>query len=254
MKAENDPQEQPAPSSLGDIVLRVQQISAENEELMRQLASGEFRFRRLAKAVWRVQEQERRNIALELHDGIGQVLTALINHLQHAAGRPGDGEQEESVKLAKSALSEVRRMSRALRPSVLDDLGLVAALNWLARTTGETSGLQIVLDLTDEELDLDPQTETLVFRIVQESLTNIIKHAGATRTRVVLDKHNGKLQVSISDNGKGFDAASVLGVTENGFGVRGMRDRAELFGGKLDVKSAPNEGTLVTLTLPESAE
>jgi len=254
MKAENKPQDPASRSSLGDIVLRVQQISAENEELMRQLASGEFRFRQLAKAVWRVQEEERRNIALELHDGIGQVLTALINHLQHAAEKRGDGEQDESVKLAKSALSEVRRMSRALRPSVLDDLGLVAALNWLGRTTSEASGLDIMLDLTDEDLELDPQTETLVFRIVQESLTNTIKHAGATRTRVVMRKDGGNLQVAISDNGKGFDSERALGAAENGFGVRGMRDRAELFGGKLDVKSAPNEGTLVTLTLPESVE
>lgn len=254
MKAEKRPKESELHSSLGDIVMRVQQISAENEELMRQLANGEFRFRQLAKAVWRVQEQERRNIALELHDGIGQVLTALINHLQHAVEDSASQANADAVNLAKSALSEVRRMSRALRPSVLDDLGLVPALNWLARTTSEASGLEIMMDLTDEELALDAQTETLVFRIVQEALTNIIKHAGASRTRVVLEKTNGAIEVSISDNGKGFDAKRVLGKAENGFGVRGMRDRAELFGGKLDVKSAENEGTLVTLTLPENAE
>lgn len=252
MKAEQNTLETGSQSSLGDIVQRVQQISEENEELMRQLANGEFRFRKLAKAVWRVQEEERRNIALELHDGIGQVLTALINHLQHSAGEENNGEENESVKFAKSALSEVRRMSRALRPSVLDDLGLVAALRWLARTTSEASGLDVILELGDEEPELDPQTETLIFRIVQESLTNTIKHAGATRSRVVLHRHDGKLEISISDNGKGFDAGSALGVAENGFGVRGMRDRAELFGGKLDVKSAPDEGTLVTLILPEA--
>ncbi|MBT8084541.1 MAG: sensor histidine kinase [Woeseia sp.] len=254
MKVEHDTSDSDVRSSLGDIVLRVQQMSAENEELVKQLANGEFRFRRLAKAVWRVQEEERRNIALELHDGIGQVLTALINQLQHATYQETTGAGSDSVELAKSALSEVRRMSRALRPSVLDDLGLVAALKWLGRTTGESSGLEVMLEVTEEELNLDPQTETLVFRIVQEALTNIIKHAGATRSRVVLGTNNGALQVAISDNGKGFDASGVLGVAENGFGVRGMRDRAELFGGKLDVKSAPNEGTLVTLTLPETSE
>lgn len=252
MKAEQNPTEADSKSSLGDIVQRVQQISDENEALMRQLENGEFRFRKLAKAVWRVQEEERRNIALELHDGIGQVLTALINHLQHSAGAQEGGEDNESVKFAKSALTEVRRMSRALRPSVLDDLGLVAALRWLARTTSESSGLDVILELGDEEPELDPQTETLVFRIVQESLTNTIKHAGATRSRVVLHCLDGKLEVSISDNGKGFDTGQALRAGENGFGVRGMRDRAELFGGKLDVKSTPDEGTLVILTLPEA--
>lgn len=252
MKVEQSPKDSETRSPLGDIVQRVQQISAENEALMRQLESGEFKFRKLAKAVWRVQEEERRNIALELHDGIGQVLTALINHLQHSAGDQADGEENESVKFAKSALSEVRRMSRALRPSVLDDLGLAAALRWLARTTSEASGLDVMLELGEEELLLDPQTETLVFRIVQEALTNIIKHADASRSRIVLQRIKGNLEVSISDNGKGFDAGSALSVAENGFGVRGMRDRAELFGGKLDVNSAPDEGTLVTLTVPEA--
>jgi len=254
MKAEQDSAESEVTSSLGDIVQRVHQISVENENLVRQLADGEFRFRRLAKAVWRVQEEERRNIALELHDGIGQVLTALINHLQHSAGENSGHDESDAVKLAKSALSEVRRMSRALRPSVLDDLGLVAALNWLARTTGESSGLQVVLDLSDEDIQLDKQSETLVFRIVQEALTNIIKHAGATRSRVVMQKMDGRVEVSISDNGSGFNADQVFGAAEEGFGVRGMRDRAELFGGELDVKSAPDEGTLVTLILPESNE
>ncbi len=252
MKPEQETPVSEVTSSLGDIVQRVHQISVENENLVRQLAEGEFRFRGLAKAVWRVQEEERRSIALELHDGIGQVLTALINHLQHSAGEQSNGDESDAVQLAKSALAEVRRMSRALRPSVLDDLGLVAALNWLARTTGESSGLEVVLELGDEDVNLDKQSETLVFRIVQEALTNIIKHAGATRARVVM-QHVGKhLEVSISDNGAGFDSDKVLGEAENGFGVRGMRDRAELFGGQLDVKSAPNEGTLVTLTLPEA--
>ncbi|MBT8099618.1 MAG: hypothetical protein KJO82_07700, partial [Gammaproteobacteria bacterium] len=110
--------------ALADVLNRVQQISTENEQLVRKLADGEYRFRHLARAVWRVQEEERRNIALELHDGIGQVLTALINHLQHSAGDVTEPVDQQSVELATSALSEVRRMSRALRPSVLDDLGL----------------------------------------------------------------------------------------------------------------------------------
>lgn len=251
MAADQKPAESEMAASLGDIVQRVHQISEENENLVRQLADGEFRFRGLAKAVWRVQEEERRNIALELHDGIGQVLTALINHLQFSESEGAD--ESEAVILAKSALTEVRRMSRALRPSVLDDLGLVAALNWLARTTGESSGLEVVLDIPDDETGLDKQSETLVFRIVQEALTNAVKHAEASRVRVIVDRGPAMLKVSITDNGLGFDAKSVLGESDKGFGARGMRDRAELFGGRLSIESEPGEGTSVLLQLPVGA-
>ena len=110
------------------IVERIQAISSENERLVQKLADGEFRFRHLAKAVWQVQEEERRSIALELHDGIGQILTALINHIKHSADDASTADNHQSVDLATTALAEVRRMSRALRPSVLDDLGLEAAL------------------------------------------------------------------------------------------------------------------------------
>lgn len=240
-------------SALADVLNRVQQISTENEQLVRKLADGEYRFRHLARAVWRVQEEERRSIALELHDGIGQVLTALINHLQHSAGDKADSVNEQSVELATSALSEVRRMSRALRPSVLDDLGLESALNWLARTTGEASGLDVSLQWPDDEIEVDKQTETLVFRIAQEALTNIVKHAGATRARINVGHDNRRLRVSITDNGRGFDATEILASSDRGFGARGMRDRAELFGGHLHIESASGEGTSVILELPEES-
>lgn len=239
--------------TLGDIVARVQQISAENEELVRRLADGEFRFRKLAKAVWRVQEEERRSIALDLHDGLGQVLTALINHLQH----PGNGDapaDEQAVVLATSALREVRRISRALRPSVLDDLGLDAALRWLVRTTGEAGDIDIELRCPEGGITLDTESETLIFRVVQEALTNTVKHAGASRARVAVERADGRLRISITDNGCGFDAAAELAATDRGFGARGMRDRAELFGGRLTIASASNEGTSVVLELPENEQ
>lgn len=234
------------------IVERIQAISSENERLVRQLADGEFRFRHLAKAVWQVQEEERRSIALELHDGIGQILTALINHIKHSADDASQADNHQSVDLATTALAEVRRMSRALRPSVLDDLGLEAALRWLIRTTSQSSGLDVELDWSDPAVDLDKQTETLVFRIVQEALTNTVKHAAASRARVVVEAGRGLLKVSITDNGVGFDAGEVLAATDRGFGARGMRDRAELFGGHLHVESEPGAGTSLLLELPAS--
>lgn len=230
---------------------RIERISAENAQLTRRLADGEFRFRQLAKAVWQVQEEERRALALELHDGVGQVLTALINHLQHTAGDNGNGSQEEAVELASSALAEIRRLSRALRPSVLDDLGLEAALRWLVRTTAESSGLDVELVWPDDDVALDKESETLVFRIMQEAVTNIVKHADASRARIVARHAGGRFEVSVVDNGCGFDAAAALAASDQGFGTRGMRDRADLFGGQLNIESAPGEGTTVTLVLPE---
>ncbi|MBT8103409.1 MAG: sensor histidine kinase [Gammaproteobacteria bacterium] len=236
-------------TDLAAVMKRVQQISAENETLVQRLADGEFRFRHLAKAVWQVQEEERRSIALELHDGIGQLLTALINHLQYSAGDTAAAESDKSIELATTALAEIRRLSRALRPSVLDDLGLEAALRWLARTTSEASDLDISLAWPDEDVTLDKLAETLVFRIVQEALTNVVKHADASRARIVVSFKDDAFQVSITDNGCGFDADAVLNASDRGFGTRGMRDRAELFGGQLAIESAPDEGTSVLLQL-----
>lgn len=239
-------------TTLQEVLQRIERISAENAQLTQRLTDGEFRFRQLAKSVWQVQEEERRGLALELHDGVGQILTALINHLQHTAGDADDGNNHEAVELASSALAEIRRLSRALRPSVLDDLGLEAALRWLTRTTAETSGLAIELIWPDDGVALDKESETLVFRIMQEAVTNIVRHADATRARIVARHADGRFEVSVADNGCGFDAAATLAASDQGFGTRGMRDRADLFGGHLNIESAPGDGTTVTLELPEA--
>lgn len=240
-------------ASLNEVVERVQQISAENERLVRQLASGEDRFRRLARAVWQVQEEERRSLALELHDGVGQLLTALINHVQHSTGMDKQqADVKKAISLAESALAEVRSMSRSLRPSVLDDLGLEAALRWLIRTTAETSRLDVNLAWPDADSQPGQFTETLVFRVVQEALTNICKHARATRVDIAVTYHKNDLKVVIEDNGKGFDVREMLASSDRGFGVRGMRDRAELFGGVLAIESIPDSGTTVVLVVPDA--
>ena len=241
-------------SDLVEVMQRVQQISAENEKLVRRLADGEYRFRHLAKAVWQVQEEERRSIALELHDGIGQLLTALINHLQYSADDTTPADNGQSIELATTALTEIRRLSRALRPSVLDDLGLAAALRWLTRTTNEASDIEVSLVWPDETITLDNLSETLVFRIAQEALTNIVKHSDASRARMVVGQVDGMFQISITDNGCGFDADAVLAASDKGFGARGMRDRAELFGGHFQIESAPGEGTSLLLQLRDGLE
>src|SRR5947207_15792015 len=153
-----------------DIIDRVRAITRENERLFQRLIEGERRFRGLAKAVWKVQEDERRRLARELHDGLGQTLTALTNQLERLQRRLGGrddadlaGRLADSVEMARLALNEIRELSRLLRPPVLDDLGLPAALSWLARTLEQRTGLRVEVTLDGLEERLDPDLETLIF-------------------------------------------------------------------------------------------
>jgi signal transduction histidine kinase len=247
---------------MSDIVDRVRDITRANERLFARLIEGERRFRGLAKAVWKVQEDERRRLARELHDGLGQTLTALTLQLERLREKL-DGavppelaaRVDDSVEMARLALNESREMSRLLRPPVLDDLGLGAALSWLARTLEQRTGLKVELTAALDER-LDPDLETLVFRLVQEALTNVLRHSGVDRAQVALRRLGETLELRVADTGHGFDseAALAVGGASAGSGLRGMRDRLELFGGRLEMASAPGEGTLILAVVPLGAE
>lgn len=251
-----------ASDPMHDIVDSVRHITRENERLFARLIEGERRFRGLAKAVWKVQEDERRRIARELHDGLGQTLTALTNQLERQQRKledrgsgPDLGELAaglaDSVEMARLALNDTREMSRLLRPPVLDDLGLPAALSWLARNLEQRTALRVELTVEGMEERLDPELETLVFRLVQEALTNVLRHSGVRQAAVVLARGAGLLELRISDCGRGFDARTAYaGHEAAGSGLRGMRDRLELFGGRLELVSAPGQGTLVSAAVP----
>ncbi len=241
---------------LDEIARRVTRITEENKQLFVQLLDGERRFRSLAKGVWKVQEDERRRLALELHDGIGQTLTALKNQLQRIEARADEQLRPsiaDSVELASGALNDTRELSRLLRPPVLDDLGLVAALNWLKRTLHQRTGLVVELDAAGLEAErMDPDIETLVFRVVQEALTNIIKHAGVQTASVTLLREGGMLSLTVSDKGKGFDPEAKLrpGGSNESSGLRGMRDRIELFGGTMQMRSSGEDGSTLVMRVP----
>jgi two-component system NarL family sensor kinase len=247
-----------SPDPLGDIASRVRDITRANEQLFARLIEGERRFRGLAKAVWKVQEDERRRLARELHDGLGQTLTALTHQLERLREKL-DGEVpaeltarlDDSVEMARLALHETRELSRLLRPPVLDDLGLGVALGWLGRTLEQRTGLKVELELHGLDERLDSDLETLVFRLVQEALTNVLKHAGVDCAKVAVRRAGGLLDLSVSDAGSGFDPESLLasGGTA-GSGLRGMRDRLELFGGRLALTSIPGEGTVLSAVVP----
>jgi signal transduction histidine kinase len=244
---------------LNEIVDRVRHITRENERLFQRLIDGERRFRGLAKAVWKVQEDERRRLARELHDGLGQTLTALTNQLERLQQKLDGAEAgdvaarvADSVEMARLALSEIRELSRLLRPPVLDDLGLPTALSWLVRTLEQRTGLRVELTVAGLGERLDPDLETLVFRLVQEALTNVLRHAGVDRAEVAVQQSAGVLHLKVADRGRGFDAAPALagGAAAAGSGLRGMRDRLELFGGRLDLASKPGEGTVLSAVVP----
>jgi two-component system sensor histidine kinase UhpB len=235
----------------------VRDITHANERLFARLIDGERRFRSIARAVWKVQEEERRRLARELHDGLGQTLTALTlqlerlrEKLEQAALPELTGRLDDSVEMARLALNETRELSRLLRPPVLDDLGLAAALSWLARTLDQRTGLKVELELAALGERLDADLETLLFRLIQEALTNVLRHSGAGRAQVTLRRAGACLELRVADAGRGFDPGAVLAAGVDGSGLRGMRDRLELFGGQLDLVSAPGQGTVIAASVP----
>lgn len=240
------------------VLRQVQELTADNQRLLQSVVRSEKRFRTLAKSVWHVQEEERRRLARDLHDGIGQTLTALANQLQRisddACGVSNLGLKhrlDDALDITRGALHDTRELSRLLRPTLLDDLGLDAALAWLVRTLSERTELRISFESALDEQRLHPDVETLLFRITQEALTNVIRHSAAHSARIII-KHTPMLLIlRVEDDGHGFDTAQVAQAerSASSSGLRGMRDRAELFGGRVEIRSAPAQGTVVQLTL-----
>jgi signal transduction histidine kinase len=212
----------------------------------------------LLRKVITAQEEERRRIARELHDETGQALTALAVGMDAAALAPETdiaGVRERLAELravAQDALEDVHRLIYDLRPSVLDDLGLVAGLRWYAETRLQPSGIRARVMVTGEEKRLPAEVETALFRIGQEAISNIAWHAQASNVLLGLDFGDGNVVLEVEDDGVGFD---VAGLTESadqrrGLGILGMRERASLLGGTLQITSEPANGTRVKATVP----
>lgn len=210
-----------------------------------------------AARVLRAQEDERRRLALELHDQTGQSLTALALHSQAIAQRletiPGEAaaqarqQSERLSELAQRTLAEVQALSRQLRPSVLDDLGLAAALRWLADDAAERLGIAVRVKALGRTR-LSAEGETALFRIAQEGLTNAVRHGHAGEAAILLRRHDGCVTLLVADNGQGFDPRA--GTRSGGQGMEGMRERARLLGGRLIVRSRPGRGSVLRVTIP----
>ncbi len=218
--------------------------------LLQRLEANEREFRRLGRAVWNVQEDERRRLARELHDGIGQNLTALKHRLVQLEDELPAAQRDRlraAIELCGDTLEDTREMSRLLRPPVLDDLGLGPALRWLARSMGEAAGIEVELEI-DELPALDGDLQTLLFRVAQEALNNIAKHAQARHVLVRVVARGGTLQLQVADDGRGCDPEAAF--RSGGSGLGGMRERLGLYEGRLELHSAAGEGARLRATVP----
>ncbi len=232
----------------------------ERKAAERRLAEYSARLGTLSRRVLAVQEDERRAVARELHDELGQVLTAVrlnLQTLRRRAAQPQLGAAfEDSLMLLESAIAEVRALSTRLRPTILDDLGLEAALRSHLQRSSVRAELELDADIRLPQRRLDPAVETACFRIVQEAMTNATRHAGASRLAVTLRVVNGELVLSVRDDGQGFDlsAAAARAARGESAGLSGMEERAQLAGGRLEMDTALGQGTEVRALFPLAEE
>ncbi|RZB19486.1 sensor histidine kinase [Streptomyces sp. F001] len=222
----------------GEIAELIRTFNAMLERLEQERATSSAR-------VLLAQEAERRRIAQELHDEVGQSMTAILLSLKRAADQAGEplrGDLHQVQEITRESLDEVRRLVRRLRPGVLDDLGLVSALTSLTHDFAAHTGLQVTRRFDTELPALTTEMELVFYRVAQESLTNVARHADAEGVIVALHRTGNSVVLSVTDDGCGIKAAC------EGAGIRGMRERALFIGARLDVTPAPRTGTQVRLT------
>jgi two-component system NarL family sensor kinase len=214
---------------------------------------ADAKLKALAQRVVDTQEQERARLSRDLHDGISQWLVSIKLQIEAGIIRlAGNAEQQQAARASfertaeelNKVLGEVRRISHGLRPTLLDDLGLVAALEHLAREFAHHSGMPVDFSSSGKLDALPPAVATVLFRIAQEALTNIERHAGARRMELSLDNRGGRLHLTIADDGAGFDPEGVATHPQRGIGLRNMMERLDAIGGALDITSS-QAGTTV---------
>ena len=197
------------------------------------------------------QELERQRLARELHDETGQALTSILLGLKSVEEAESPQAMRDAAsglrELVVATLQDVRRLAVELRPKALDDFGLVAALERLVQTFTETTGIETHLQASLGETRLPAEAETTLYRIVQEALTNVVKHAGARNVSIVLRRRDGAAMAVVEDDGEGFDPD---GLPEGGLGLLGMRERVSLVDGRLEIESSPEAGTTVVVEVP----
>ena len=224
----------------------------EAEEALRE---SDKELRILSNQLLSAEEKERKRIARELHDGIGQALSAIKfsveNSLRELRNSPDHSELkslETVIPLTQKTIEEVRRIVKDLRPSILDDLGILATITWFCREFQNVySGIRIIKDIAILESDIPSPLKTVIYRILQEALNNVAKHSQANLVHLSLHLADNVVELKVHDNGKGFDLTEAISLrpSRRGFGLASMRERAQLSGGKFGIESSIGKGTRI---------
>jgi signal transduction histidine kinase len=237
-----------------ELEARVQARTAELLAANEALESSREQLRSFAAHLESVREEERARIAREIHDELGQALTALRIDLTRLASKPPADQADilqragEMLGIVDATIQSVRRISTELRPGLLDDLGLVAAIEWQTQEFESRTGIRCQLSVAGMDFALDRALGTTLFRIVQEALTNVARHAGATRVKVSLDGGGDRLRLAVRDNGRGISGAALT--DRRSLGLMGMRERVKLRGGTLTITSPRGRGTTIVVEIP----
>jgi signal transduction histidine kinase len=251
------------------VIERTNELRVANEELRKEIterkqAEADLRItseqlRALSARLQSAREEEGTRIAREIHDELGSMLTGLKWDLEELSRllftQPGQSQLammrdkvRAQIKLTDMSVSTLRRIASELRPSVLDDLGLGAAIEWQAQQFQARTGIVSHCDCSLEKVELTEEQSTAVFRILQEALTNVLRHASATKVNIKIKKEKGYFTLSISDDGKGISESEKS--EQQSLGILGMRERAHLIGAEIEIKGTEGKGTVVTVRVP----
>jgi signal transduction histidine kinase len=231
----------------------INRLEKSSQATKREIEKAEYELRKLSQQLVHAQEEERKRLSHELHDEVGQLLTALRIELGNLdePGKFSDEASRERIagtkSLAEQALRTVRDLAMGLRPAMLDELGLVPALEWQGREHSRRTGIPVSLNVVGELDQLPEEYRTCVYRVVQEALTNIAKHASARQILIGITAHENMLSISVKDDGKGFEPKARL---RGGMGLLGMAERVKKLGGDLEVISHQGQGTSISARMP----
>jgi len=227
-------------------------------QMLEQLARDAQEMQQLSRQILQAQEEERHRLARELHDEAAQSLTSLLVYIRllERAKNPEEAQRhvQELRRLTAAALEDVRRVAVDLRPTILDDLGLSAALEWRVDELNKQSGLHAVFTAEGMEQRLARTTELVLYRVGQEALSNVHRHAAASKVTVSLRRDGDCCILHVAYNGVGFDPAAIERADGHGLGLLGMRERVAIVGGELEIISRPGAGAIITARVPWSVQ
>jgi signal transduction histidine kinase len=231
-------------------IVHILRLEGEVQQRLKESVQARAGLQELSAKLVRAQEDERRALSRELHDEVGQSFSAVLMEAENLLDLDPTAEVRPHLEalrsLAEKGMNEIRNMALLLRPSMLDDFGLVPALNWQARETAKRTGMRVQVD-SEVEDELPDEHKTTIYRIVQEALNNCARHAQAKNVLVSVREQDGQILLNVQDDGSGFDPQRVRGL---GLGLLGMEERVRHLGGKFEIDSRPGRGTLLNIALP----